>query len=152
METYSKILGLAHLSPLAEKLHELEHAGTLDTIYIQSSDLARRRMRVRSQAGRDIAIALPRETSLSEGAVLQLNESRALVVRVEATRWLRVRPTDANAALRLGYHAGNLHWRVKFDEGELLIGVEQTPDIYLDRLSDFVADGTAQILGEEAGP
>ena len=149
METYSDILGLADTPDIAKELHRLDHAGTLDVVYVAAADLARRRMRVRSKAGRDVAIALPRDTCLSEGAVLRMDAAGGLVVRVEAERWLRVRPADAAAALRVGYHAGNLHWRVKFDGGHLLIGVETDVQTYIDRLLELVNAGQAVILGEE---
>ena len=149
METYSDILGLADTPDIAKELHRLDHEGTLDVVYVAASDLARRRMRVRSKAGRDVAIALPRDARLSEGAVLRMDAAGGLVVRVEAERWLRVRPADAAAALRVGYHAGNLHWRVKFDGGHLLIGVETDVQTYIDRLLELVKAGQAVILGEE---
>ncbi|MEL6121761.1 MAG: urease accessory protein UreE [Pseudomonadota bacterium] len=149
METYSDILGLADTPDIAKRLHRLDHEGTLDVVYVAACDLARRRMRVRSKAGRDVAIALPRDTRLSEGAVLRMDAAGGLVVRVEAERWLRVRPADAAAALRVGYHAGNLHWRVKFDGGHLLIGVETDVQTYIDRLLELVNAGQAVILGEE---
>ncbi|MEO1283410.1 MAG: urease accessory protein UreE [Pseudomonadota bacterium] len=149
METYSDILGLADTPDIAKRLHRLDHEGTLDVVYVAACDLARRRMRVRSKAGRDVAIALPRDTRLSEGAVLRMDAAGGLVVRVEAERWLRVRPADAAAALRVGYHAGNLHWRVKFDDGDLLIGVETDVQTYIDRLLELAKTGQAVILGEE---
>ena len=149
METYSDILGHADAPDFATKLHELDHEGTLDVVYVAASDLARRRMRLRSKAGRDVAIALPRDVRLSEGVVLRMDAEGALVVRVEAERWLRIRPTDAASALRVGYHAGNLHWRVKFDTSDLLIGIETELETYIARLSDLVNAGQATILGEE---
>lgn len=149
METYNDILGLADAPSFAKELHRLDHAGMLDVVYVAASDLARRRMRVRSKAGRDVAIALPRDMRLTEGAVLRLDTSGALIVRVEAERWLRVRPISAEAALRVGYHAGNLHWRVKFDHGDLLVGVETDVQTYIERLSELVREGAAILLGEE---
>ena len=132
METYSDILGLADTPDIAKELHRLDHEGTLDVVYVAACDLARRRMRVRSKAGRDVAIALPRDARLSEGAVLRMDAAGGLVVRVEAERWLRVR-----------------HWRFKFDDGDLLIGVETEMQTYIDRLLDLANAGQAVILGEE---
>ena len=47
-------------------------------------------------------------------------------------------PRDATVALRLGYHAGNLHWRVKFEENNLLILLEGSLENYMARLQDFI--------------
>jgi len=60
-----------------------------------------------------------------------------------------VRPAAAAAALRLGYHAGNLHWRVRFDGADLMVALEGPEARYRDRLAEFEADGTARIEGVE---
>lgn len=51
--------------------------------------MARRRMRVCTQRGEEIAIALPREETLFDGAVLLLDDTRAIVVRATVECWLR---------------------------------------------------------------
>ena len=40
------------------------------------------------------------------------------------TNWLLIAPTDAAAALELGYFVGNLHWRVRFDGHVLKIALD----------------------------
>mgnify|MGYP006140052353 CR=1 FL=1 len=68
------------------------------------------------------ALGLPSQSTDALGQTTQISrdalaEARAVIVRVEPEAWLRLRPADAAAALAVGYHAGNLHWRVRF-EGE----------------------------------
>lgn len=149
MDMITQILGPSDAPEIAGPLHRLEHADAIDWLVLARADLARRRLRGRTAAGRDIAVALPREVKLYDGAVLELSAECALVVRVEAEAWLRVRPADAGAALRLGYHAGNLHWRVRFDGADLLVALEGPAERYRDRLTDLVAEGAAEIVGEE---
>lgn len=133
-------------------LHRLEHHGTVETITLERADLSRRRLRTTTDKGTDVAIALPRDQQLSDGAVLLLTESRAILVRMEAEAWLTLRPQDAATALALGYHAGNLHWRVRFAGGDLDVALEADPSRYLDRLSEFLEAGTVTVLsGENAG-
>ena len=51
--------------------------------------------------------------------------------------WLTLKPKDLAAAIELGYFAGNMHWRVKFENDYLSIALESPKEVYLDRLKDF---------------
>ena len=128
------VLGDCRDPAFASRLHALEHDGLLDTLWLPRADMARHRLLVRSAAGREVAIALPRSQALFDGAVLQLDPASALVLRAEAERWLRLDPESAEVALALGYHAGNLHWRVRFDGPALLVALDGAPEPYLARL------------------
>lgn len=143
----ARILGASDDPDLHARLHAHEHADTREWVTLSRADLARRRMRVASDRGTEIAIALPRGTPLFDGAVLHLDAARAIVVRMEAEEWLRLRPRDAAAALRIGYHAGNLHWRARFEGDDLLVALERQRATYLDRLSAFLADGDVRLIG-----
>ena len=134
MELFNRIIGQATDAAIAERLHQLSHAGHVDEVRLARADLARRRIRAVTSDGRDIAIALSREERLGNGAVLELTAERALVVRVEEAFWLRLDPSGMAQALALGYHAGNLHWRVRFRDQSLLVALEGEPDRYIERL------------------
>ena len=146
---FTEILGAASDPDMHERLYRLEHAGGLDSLEIEPADLARRRMRLTSAKGRDCALALPRSQQLFNGAVLALEESWALVVRVTEERWLRVRPRDAAAALELGYHAGNLHWRVRFEAGDLLVALQGPEATYIERLELQLAEGVCRVVPDD---
>ncbi|MGE3876408.1 MAG: urease accessory protein UreE [Parvibaculaceae bacterium] len=126
---------------LHERLHQLEHHGAVETVTIAIGDLDRRRLLVRTQAGEELAIALPREQKLFDGAVLVLETDRAIVVRGGKQRWLRLSPQSAGAALELGYHAGNLHWRVRFDGTDLLVSMDGPVQHYVARIEPLIQDG-----------
>lgn len=136
------------LDPAAhhDALHALEHRGAVEYVTLARADLARKRLRAVTDKGAEIAIALPRSATLYHGALLLLTESRAILLRVEAETWLTLRPRDAASALALGYHAGNLHWRVRFDGPLLLVAVETSLDAYLARLDEFLLSGAAEVL------
>ena len=107
-------------------------------------------MRAQTRGGEDLAISLPRDQPLFDGAVLLLEPGRAIVVRVNAERWLRLSPRSISDAVELGYHAGNLHWRVRFAGESLLVALEAPVDDYVARLGGMVTErrvGTA-VLGE----
>ena len=135
------ILGRRLDPGLAERLHRLEHHGLVDTVAIAPADLPRHRFRATSQSGRTIEFALPRDQSLFDGAVLSLDEAGALVVRVAAERWLRLMPETRDDALAVGYQAGNMHWRVRFDGAALLVAMEAPAQDYLARLGALGTPG-----------
>ncbi|MEM6677764.1 MAG: urease accessory protein UreE [Pseudomonadota bacterium] len=148
MDLYTAILGPADGPEFATALHRLEHREAVDWVVLPRADLPRRRLRAVSERGQSVAIALPRDEKLYDGAVLRLDDEAALVVKVEAEDWLRVRPAGAEAALRIGYHAGNLHWRVRFDGTDLMVALEGPEDRYRARLADMVAEGVCTIVEE----
>jgi len=141
MNIISDIIGPADQADLRDQLHKLDHAHAVDHLRLPRSELARRRFRGITDAGLEIAIALPRDRQLFDGAVLAIDETAALVVRVETEEWLRFVACDAATALRLGYFAGNLHWRVRFEGEVLLIAVETEERVYLERLEPMLQAG-----------
>jgi len=126
---------------IAARLHELDHRGAVEVLLLETKDATRKRLRVATGHGTDCAIALPREETLFDGAVLLLDEQRAIVVRFNQQRWLRLVPQTAAAALELGYHAGNLHWRIRFDHNVLLVAIEGPIEQYKDRIAPLLASG-----------
>jgi urease accessory protein len=136
-----RVLGSRLEPTLSEQLHRLEHRGAVDVVTIPVVDLPRRRLLITTRAGEELAIALPRDQKLFDGAVLLLNEIRAIVVRAGGERWLRLEPRSIEDAIELGYHVGNLHWRVRFDGKVLLVGLEGSPEDYLARLEVLIEAG-----------
>jgi urease accessory protein len=147
MRLIERVIGGRHDAAIAESLHRLEHRDAVDVLTIATSETERRRFRAITARGEEIAIALPRDQTLHDGAVLVLEPDHAIVVRVAAPRWLRFVPRDAAAALELGFNAGNLHWRVKFDHASLLVALEGPPDAYRVRLQRLIDDGSVTIDG-----
>ena len=144
----SEILGFASDAAFAGRLHDLGHDGAIEYLRLAGEDIHRRRLRALTDKGTDCLIALPREQCLGDGAVLLLEENRAVVVRLADERWLEVRPSSSAAALELGYFAGNLHWRVRFEGDLLLVALEGPVTDYLDRLEPFLDDGRV-VLSEQ---
>jgi len=140
------ILASATDADVAEKLHRLAHRGAVERVTLDAADTARRRLRVTTDKGTDCAIALPRESRLFNGAVLLLDaDTRAIVVRVAEEEILRLCPADAAAALELGFQAGNLHWRVRFEDAVLAVLLDGPRDDYLVRLEPLLAAGRLRI-------
>ncbi len=135
------IVGMASDAGLGAALHDLAHEDRVETIVLDRRDMLRKRLRTVTDKGTDCAIALPRTTALDDGAVLLLESDRAIVVRACIESWLLLKPADAAAALELGYHAGNLHWRVAFHGPLLAVALEGPRKDYLARLDAFLAEG-----------
>ena len=136
-----KIVGRMTDPELADRLHRLDHAGRVERIPLEKEDTARHRLRVTTDRGTECAIALPRSEHLSDGTVLLLEDDRAIVVQMKEPEWLELAPRDVDAALRLGYFAGNMHWPVRFDGRILRIELHGARETYLERLRDLLNDG-----------
>lgn len=134
-----RVLGSRQEPKLSEHLHRLEHRGTIDMVDIPVADLDRRRLLISTAGGEELAIALPRDQKLFDGAVLVLDDRRAIIVRAATQRWLRLEPRSINDAIELGYHAGNFHWRVQFDGEVLLVALEGRPEDYTARIDSLIA-------------
>lgn len=147
-----RVLGSRLEVPLAEALHDLEHKGSVDVLPLPPGDVSRRRMRAQTRGGEDLAISLPRDQTLFDGAVLLLEADRAIVVRVNAERWLRLTPRSIADAVELGYHAGNLHWRVKFSGESLLVALEAPVDEYIARLGTLINERRVGTSVDDAEP
>jgi urease accessory protein len=122
-----------------EKLHHLQHEGRVERILLGSEDAARHRLRVRTDAGSECAISLPRDQRLTNGSILLLEEDRAIVVMMRDEQVLKLVPADTAAALELGYFAGNMHWPVRFHGAELHILMQGSAASYLERLDPMMA-------------
>lgn len=119
---------------LAARLHHVEHHGGVDLVTIEPADVARHRLRAISAMGRDLAIALPRDQHLFDGAVLHLDGHLAIVLKVAGQQWLRFTAATIADAIELGYHAGNLHWKVRFEGDALLVAIEAPAADYIARM------------------
>jgi len=139
--TYTNIIGNAADVALAEQLHTLEHAQKIDYLTLSSDDIQRKRLKAISSNGIQCGITLPRDQNLYSGAILQLTDQYALVVRSANLSWLRCVPKDSAAALELGYFAGNMHWPVRFDGGNLDIELKGKVSDYEERLMHFINAG-----------
>ena len=142
------ILGYASEPQFSEALHRLEHHDRVELLTIAPDDVARRRFRLTTDRGTDCAINLPREVRLSDGAILVLSDERAIIVRLSEREWLTLAAPNLSAALELGYFVGNLHWKVRFAEGQILVALEGPRQTYLERLEAMLAEGKVLIGGE----
>ena len=143
----TSLVGLASDAGVGERLHALSHAGQVEYVILNRADMSRHRLRVTTDQGTECAIALPRSEKLANGAVLLLEAERAIVVRMQEEDWLDIAAVDDAAALELGYLAGNMHWRVRFDGAVLKIALEGPEASYLARLAPLLDSGRIRRAG-----
>jgi urease accessory protein len=143
----TSLVGLASDADVGERLHALSHAGQVEYVILNRADMSRHRLRVVTDRGTECAIALPRSEKLANGAVLLLEAERAIVVRMQEEDWLDVAAVDDAAALELGYLAGNMHWRVRFDGTVLKIALDGPEASYLARLAPLLDSGRVRRTG-----
>jgi urease accessory protein len=122
-------------------LHALEHSGGLEYLFVPSEDAERRRFRATTDRGADCAVSLDRDEKLSDGAILHIDETRAIIVRFGEPRIWRLRAKDMAAALKLGWNAGNLHWRVRFEGDTLAVPLDGPVEQYRARIAALLASG-----------
>ncbi len=149
----TRLVGRASDPALAERVHELEHLGRVETVRLSGPDMARRRQQLRTDRGTELALMLDRDAAaLEHGAVLWLDATRAVVVALDRPQWLVLEAPDAARALELGYFAGNMHWKVRFDGARLGIALEGPRADYLQRIAHLIDGAAIVVHPEEAGP
>ena len=150
MITYTNIIGSSAQVDYSEKLHSLEHEDQLDYVSLSSDDIQRKRLKVTSYKGKEFGIALPREQKLYDGAILNITDHYALIVRCKDVKWLRCTAKDTAAALELGYFAGNMHWSVRFNGHVLEIALKGKLEDYQQRVHHLWSDGRVTLEVESA--
>jgi len=142
------IVGWATDQAVADRLHELRHAHAVEYLQLDVHDLDRKRLRATSDVGTDYAIVLPRDSTLADGAVLLLEPDRAVVVRSGAPRTMTLRANDIGAALRLGFLAGHLHWKVDCHDDAVVIHLEGPKSDYTSRIVELLESGRVESLDD----
>jgi urease accessory protein len=122
----------------SEKLHRLELRNAVDELRLSADHLDRQELTATTRGGQDVAIALPRHERLFDGAVLLLDDNSAVVVRAAGQRWLRLQPRSISDAIELGYHIGNLGWRVRFEGDVLFVAMQGRAENYVVRLGELI--------------
>jgi urease accessory protein len=145
----TRIIGHASDPELVERLHALSHKGRVEYLELSRDDTHRHRLRKETDKGTDCAVALDRAAQLDDGAILLLDDLRAVVVRMEESRWLRLQPKDTTTAVELGFLCGNLHWRVRFDGPVMAVALDGPEEDYLARLAPFLEKGRVERLADD---
>lgn len=142
------IIGTADDALHAGLIHDLEHRDGIELLFVPPSDAGRKRFRLTTDRGTDCAVSLDRNEELVDGAVLFLDPTRAIIARFGEQEIWRLRPADQAAALKLGWNAGNLHWRVRFEGDVLHVLLDAPLHTYRARILPLLGAGEVLELDE----
>lgn len=92
------------------------------------------RQRLKTEAGRDIGLALPTGTRLSPGDVLYRDADIEIVVEGKPEKVFALRPEKREPFGLICYQIGNLHRPIGFDDGAILVPYELVLEKQLTRL------------------
>lgn len=123
------------------RLHALEHRDGVELLFVPPEEAGRKRFRSATDRGTDCAVSLDRDEELTDGALLYIDDEKAIVARFGRQRVWRLRPMTQAAALKLGWNAGNLHWRVRFEDGCLLVLLDGPVADYRARIAPLLDEG-----------
>ena len=105
-----------------------------DIIHLDWEARQKCRQRLRTEAGREIGLALPTGTRLSSGDVLYRDADLEIVVEEKPEKVFILRPEKREAFGLACYQIGNLHRPIGFDDGAILVPYEPVLEKQLTRL------------------
>lgn len=135
------ILGTANDQAYAPMLRALEHADGIELLFVPPGDANRKRFRLVTDRGTDCAISFDRDEDLVDGALLYIDPQRAIIARFGEQQVWRLTPRDQAASLKLGWNAGNLHWRVRFEGDALTVLLDAPLHTYRARILPLLEAG-----------
>ena len=92
-----------------------------DVLCLTAEERRWNRRRVRTRAGRELALALPTGTRLEPGDVLHLEATWYVAVEAAPEPVLAVAPRSREEALRVAFEVGNRHFTLALDGERLLV-------------------------------
>jgi urease accessory protein len=127
----------------------------VEEVTVDSCDAAKRRLRLVTEAGTDVAIDLPRGSFLDDGAVIADDGTRIVVVRRKPEPALVIRFAPgltreqlAAAAARVGHAFGNQHTPLDVSGEELLVPITTSADVAVETVRTLGLDGVSVEVGE----
>ncbi len=115
------------LTRVVGRLDEVDLAGRrIERIYLDADAMARAHQLTVTDAGTEVAISLPRGTTLRRGDVVYVDADRVIVVEGIEEDVLVVRPRAPLEWGLVGFHLGNRHCQPFFEGSEVLVRYDHT--------------------------
>jgi len=105
-----------------------------DALVLTAEERRWGRRRVRTEAGRELVLALPTGSVLTPGEVLHVDARWYVVVAAALEPLLAVTPATPEAALRVAFEVGNRHFTLAADGDRLLVPDDPAMEALLRRL------------------
>jgi urease accessory protein len=120
----------SHVHATAQQLAELER----DRLVLPAEERRWGRRRVRTEKGRDLALALPTGSVLTPGDVLFVGTDHYVMIEAAEEPVLAVTPRSADEAIRVAFEVGNRHFTLAIDGPRLLVPDDVAMEQLLSRL------------------
>jgi urease accessory protein len=105
-----------------------------DVVVMTAEERRWGRRRVRTEAGRELMLALPTGSVLAPGEILHVAEDWYVVVEAAREAVLVVTPRSHEQALRVAFEVGNRHFTLAADGERLLVPDDPAMEALLRRL------------------
>ena len=119
-----------HVHATAEQLAGLDR----DRLVLSAEERRWGRRRVKTQQGRELALALPTGTTLTPGQLLYVGAEYYVVIEAAEEPVLVVTPRTRDEAIRVAFEVGNRHFSVSIAGDRLLVPDDVAMEQLLDRL------------------
>ena len=105
-----------------------------DTLVLTAEERRWGRRRVRTEAGRELALALPTGSVLAPGDVLHVDDAWYVEVVAAEEALLAITPRTREEGLRVAFEVGNRHFTLAVDGARLLVPDDPAMEQLLRRL------------------
>jgi urease accessory protein len=113
--------------------HELANRQR-DSLVLTAEERRWARRRVRTQGGRELALALPTGTRLRPGEIIVVAPAWYVTVEAAVEPVIAIAPRSRDEALRIAFEVGNRHFTLAIEGDELLVPDDPAMRQLLERL------------------
>jgi urease accessory protein len=111
---------MLHAGSVVRKAH-LGPRAFVDTITLDRQSRYRRRLVLKTDAGRELMLDFAEAMYLADGDGLLLRDGGVVLVKAAVEDLMEIQTTDALALARVAWHLGNRHTPAQIEEGRILI-------------------------------
>ncbi|WP_300331599.1 urease accessory protein UreE [Fusobacterium sp.] len=133
-----KILGnikdMEHHHEECEHHHHDEYHIHIERIYLESDELLKRVLRVKTDHGNEYGISLPKGSEMKDGDILFNDGHSMIIVSVKEDDVLVITPRDINEMGEVAHNLGNKHLPVQIEEGKIIIQYDYLVEKFLQEI------------------
>lgn len=105
-----------------------------DRLVLSAEERRWGRRRVKTEKGRELALALPTGSVLSPGDVLHVGPDYYVVIEAAVEAVIAIAPRSRDEMVRVAFEVGNRHFTVAIDGDRLLVPDDVAMEQLLDRI------------------
>ena len=93
----------------------------IERIYLNSEDLLKRILRVKSDHNQEYGISLEKDEKLNDGDLLYNEDNKLIVIKVNQEDVLVIKPSNMTQMGIIAHELGNRHLPAQFEDGKMII-------------------------------